>query len=163
MGYTNNQGILSGDGESRYEPWGSSIQGVWFSSWYVISIDTEHIAQSAQSSLRWSPAFKMEPVLFPPSIWLLKELEEHGLNGVTLWLIIPPGTLLEGNQVLSTLRVVKTSIVLVKSGLGRFVNRCFLTTGSQLSSDSRILLMVPLISPPETAYFGWPKTLRVVE
>ena len=27
LGYTDNQGILSGDGESRYEPWGSSIQG----------------------------------------------------------------------------------------------------------------------------------------
>ena len=37
--------------------------GVWFSSWYVISIDTGHIAQSPQSSPRWSPAFKTEPVL----------------------------------------------------------------------------------------------------
>ena len=41
--------------------------GVWFSSWYVISIDTGHIAQSPQSGPRWSPAFKMEPILFPPS------------------------------------------------------------------------------------------------
>ena len=40
---------------------------VWFSSWYVISIDTGNIAQSPQSSPRWSPAFKIEPVLFPPS------------------------------------------------------------------------------------------------
>ena len=46
-----------------YEPWGSSIQGAWFSSWYVVSIDTGHIAQSPQSSPRWSPALKMEPVL----------------------------------------------------------------------------------------------------
>ena len=37
--------------------------GVWFSSWYVVSIDTGHIAQSPQSGPRWSPAFKMEPVL----------------------------------------------------------------------------------------------------
>ena len=36
--------------------------GVWFSSWYVLSIDTGHIAQSPQSIPRWSPAFKMEPV-----------------------------------------------------------------------------------------------------
>ena len=36
--------------------------GVWFSSWYVISVDTGHIAQSPQSSPTWSPAFKMEPV-----------------------------------------------------------------------------------------------------
>ena len=52
---------------SRYEPWGSSIQGFWFSSWYVISIDTGHIGQSPQSGPRWSPAFKMESVLFSPS------------------------------------------------------------------------------------------------
>ena len=43
-------------------------EGVWFSSWYVVSIDTGHIAQSPQSGPRWSPAFKMEPVLFPPSV-----------------------------------------------------------------------------------------------
>ena len=49
--------------ESRYEALGSSIWGAWVSSWYVISIDTGHIAQSPQSSPRWSPAFKMEPVL----------------------------------------------------------------------------------------------------
>ena len=41
--------------------------GVWISSWYVISIGTEHIAQSPQSGPRWSPAFMIEPVLFPPS------------------------------------------------------------------------------------------------
>ena len=38
-----------------------------FSNWYVVSIDTGHIAQSPQSGPRWSPAFKIEPVLFPPS------------------------------------------------------------------------------------------------
>ena len=37
--------------------------GAWFSNWYVVSIDTGHIAQSPQSRRRWSPAFKMEPVL----------------------------------------------------------------------------------------------------
>ena len=37
--------------------------GVWFSSWYVVSIDTGHIAQNPQSGPRWSPAFKVEPVL----------------------------------------------------------------------------------------------------
>ena len=41
---------------------------VWFSSLYVVSMDTGHIAQSPQSGRRWSPAFKMEPVcLFPLS------------------------------------------------------------------------------------------------
>ena len=62
--------MLLGDGESRYEPWGSSIGaegGFWFSSWYVVSIDTGHIAQSPQFGTRWSPALKMEPILFPPS------------------------------------------------------------------------------------------------
>ena len=61
--YTDDEGILLGNRKSRYEPWGSSIWGVWFPSWYVISIDTGHIAQSPQSRPRWSPAFKMEPVL----------------------------------------------------------------------------------------------------
>ena len=45
---------------------------VWFSSWYFVSIDTGHPAQSPQSGPRWSPTFKMEPVLsvssFPPSM-----------------------------------------------------------------------------------------------
>ena len=49
-------------------PWWGGGWWVWFSSWYVIFIDTGHIAQSPQSGPRWSPAFKMEPVLFPPSI-----------------------------------------------------------------------------------------------
>ena len=43
--------------------WGSGVGGVWFSSWYVVSIDTEHIVQSPESGPRWSSAFKMEPVL----------------------------------------------------------------------------------------------------
>ena len=43
--------------------------GVWFSSLYVLSIDTGHIAQSPQSGPRWSLAFKIEPVLFPLSQW----------------------------------------------------------------------------------------------
>ena len=38
-------------------------RGVWFSSWYVVSIDIGHGAQSPQSGPRWSPAFKIEPVL----------------------------------------------------------------------------------------------------
>ena len=42
---------------------GSSIWGLWFSSWYVVSIDTGHIAHSPLSGPRWSSAFKMEPVL----------------------------------------------------------------------------------------------------
>ena len=40
----------------------------WFSSWYVVSIETGHRAQSPHSGPRWSPAFQTEPVLFPPSI-----------------------------------------------------------------------------------------------
>ena len=53
-----------------FRPWralGLFLPGAWFSSWYVVSIDTGHIAQSPQSGPRWSPAFKIEPVLFPPS------------------------------------------------------------------------------------------------
>ena len=46
---------------------GALLSGAWFSSWYVISIDTGRIAQSPQSGQRWSPAFKIEPILFPPS------------------------------------------------------------------------------------------------
>ena len=61
--YTDNLGILLGNRESRYEPWGSSIQGAWFSSWYVVSIDTGQTAQSPRSGPRESPALKMEPVL----------------------------------------------------------------------------------------------------
>ena len=33
---------------------------------YVVSVDTGHIVLSPQSGPRWSPAFKIEPVLFPP-------------------------------------------------------------------------------------------------
>ena len=68
FGYTDNYSILLGDGESRYEPWGSSIWGVWFSSWCVVSIDTGHVAQSPRSAQdgvllsRWSLF-----CLFPPS------------------------------------------------------------------------------------------------
>ena len=34
----------------------------------MVSIHTEHIAKSPQSGPRWSPAFKIEPVLFPPLV-----------------------------------------------------------------------------------------------
>ena len=53
-----------------FRPWralGLFLPGAWFSSWYVISIDTGHIAQSPHFSPRWSPAFKIEPVLFRTS------------------------------------------------------------------------------------------------
>ena len=46
---------------------GLFLPGARFSNWYVISIDTGHRAQSPQSGPRWRPAFKTEPVLFPPS------------------------------------------------------------------------------------------------
>ena len=42
---------------------GLFLLGSWFSSWFVFSIDTGHVAQSSQSRPRWSSAFKMEPVL----------------------------------------------------------------------------------------------------
>ena len=42
---------------------GLFLPGAWFSSWYVVSIDTGHRAQSPQFGPRRSPAFKMEPVL----------------------------------------------------------------------------------------------------
>ena len=63
FGYTDNQ-------DYSFRQWralGLSLPGVWFSSWSVISIDTGYIVQSPQSGPRWSPAFKIEPVLFPPS------------------------------------------------------------------------------------------------
>ena len=81
FGYTDNQGILLGNRESRYEPWGSSIQGAWYSSWYVVSIDTGNITQSPQAGPRWGPAFKMEPVLFVssfiPPLDALNSVYEH--------------------------------------------------------------------------------------
>ena len=63
FGYTDNQGILLGNRESQVSPWALPSRGVWFSSWYVVSIDTGHRAQSPQSGPRWSLAFKMEPAL----------------------------------------------------------------------------------------------------
>ena len=48
--------------------------GAWFSSWYVVSIDTGHIGQSPQSGPSWSPAFKMEPVLSVSSFTLTIEV-----------------------------------------------------------------------------------------
>ena len=42
---------------------GLFLPGAWFSSWYVVFIDTGHIAQSPQSGPRWSPVLKMKPVL----------------------------------------------------------------------------------------------------
>ena len=55
--------------------------GVWFSSWYVVSIDTGHIAQSPQSGPRWSSSLNMEPVLFPPSkkysLLNVQEVKKH--------------------------------------------------------------------------------------
>ena len=65
FGYTDNYGILLGDLGTAL---GLFHLGARFSSWYVVSIDTGHIAQSPQSGPRWSPALKMEPVLFPPSV-----------------------------------------------------------------------------------------------
>ena len=42
---------------------GALPSGVCFSSWYIIPIETGHVVQSPQSGPRWSPAFKIEPVL----------------------------------------------------------------------------------------------------
>ena len=53
---------------------GALSSGGWFSSWYVVSIDSGHIPQSPQSGPRWSPVFKIEPVLFPPSFPTLDAL-----------------------------------------------------------------------------------------
>ena len=59
---------------------GLFLPGAWFSSWYVVSIDTGHIAQSPQSGPRWSPALKMEPVLSVSSFSLT--LRPHGLQAL---------------------------------------------------------------------------------
>ena len=47
---------------------GALPSGAWLSSWYVVSIDTGHRAQSPQSGPRWSPAFRTEPVLSVSSL-----------------------------------------------------------------------------------------------
>ena len=64
-------------------------EGAWFSSWYVVSIGTGHIAQSPQSGPRRSPAFKMEPVLSVSSfsvtslsiLWLRLQAPNAGALG----------------------------------------------------------------------------------
>ena len=69
--------------------------GVWFSSWYAISIDTGHIAQSPQSGPRWSLAFKLESVLSVSSFsiyqqWLrTKAVQKFCLNFPCLWNSLP--------------------------------------------------------------------------
>ena len=55
---------------------------VWFSSWYVLSIDTGHIAQSPQSSPRWSPAFKMEPILSVSSFILTNVMVTNSIQSI---------------------------------------------------------------------------------
>ena len=80
-------------------------QGVWFSSWYVVSIDTGHIAQSPQSGPRWSPAFKMEPVLSVSSFTntgspynFLSDWSVFCPNDLTLSGILEKGWSLERNH-----------------------------------------------------------------
>ena len=51
------------------------------SSLYVISIDTGHVAQSPQSCPRWSPVFKMEPVLSVSSFNCSHEIKGRLLLG----------------------------------------------------------------------------------
>ena len=50
FGYTDNYGILLVDESLGMSPgalpWGWGRGVVWFSSWYVVSIDTGHIDQS---------------------------------------------------------------------------------------------------------------------
>ena len=97
FGYTDNQGVLLGNRESRYEPWGSSIGvgvgGLVFQL-YVIPIDTGHIALSPQSSPIWSPAFKMEPVLsvssFIPPSWCSYLIVWASLIGIYCTLALRP-------------------------------------------------------------------------
>ena len=74
FGYTDNKGILLGNGALVFR-------------WYVVSIDTGHIAQSPQSSPKWSPAFKMEPVL-SVSFFIsskLKKAEHQRIDAFELW------------------------------------------------------------------------------
>ena len=63
FGYTYNQGILLGDGE----PWGSSFLGPGFPVGQSFDRYWAYSSKS-QSSPRWSPAFKIEPVVFPLSV-----------------------------------------------------------------------------------------------
>ena len=62
--------------------------GLVFQLVSVVFIDTGHIAQSPQSGPRWSPAFKIEPVLFPPSEVLCEMLQKAMFRwgwGLTPW------------------------------------------------------------------------------
>ena len=84
--YTDNQGNLLGNRESGYEPWGSSILGAWFSSWYIVSIGTGHIAQSPQSGpdgvlLSRQSLF----CLFPPSRHVQENLQSDNKYFVHLF------------------------------------------------------------------------------
>ena len=54
----------------------NSLKLVW-TSLYVISIDTGHIAQSPQSCPRWSPICKMEPVLSVSSFNCSNEIKRR--------------------------------------------------------------------------------------
>ena len=60
--YTDNQSILLAK-----EEWGSSFWGGLAYQLVCCFHNTGQIAQSPQSSPRWSPAFKIGPVLIPPS------------------------------------------------------------------------------------------------
>ena len=73
-------------------PRGRGVGLVWFSSWYVVSIDPGHRAQSPQSGSRWRPAFKWEPVLSLSSFILpLLMLLTHSMS-ITHRDILHPGS-----------------------------------------------------------------------
>ena len=69
--YTDNYGILLGDLGTAL---GLFHLGARFSSWCVVSkilsieLRVNSPAQDGVLLSRWSPALKMEPVLFPPSV-----------------------------------------------------------------------------------------------
>ena len=69
---TDNQGILLGDRESKYQPWALLSGGSCFP---VDMSFPQILAQSPQSSPRWSPAFKIQSVLFPSSVYFWQELK----------------------------------------------------------------------------------------
>ena len=60
--YRDNQHILLGYTSPEAPSWWGGGWCLIF-HWYVVSVDTGHIAQSPQFGPQWSPAFKMEPVL----------------------------------------------------------------------------------------------------
>ena len=93
---------------------GLFLLGAWFSSWNVASIHSGQRAQSPQSGPRWSPAFKAEPVLFPPSALPCTQLAffpEAGVPAITHVLQVQPSAQSSYQQIFQAKLYVFTEVV----------------------------------------------------